>query len=346
MNEDVAIRDVGGLISDDPPDQSDFSGDEEETASYTPTLSFAAVRGVRRMSPAAARFQGRIAGLVVLLPLLGTIYAFYQVCVGGVGPTELCILAGMYFLCTIGATVGFHRLFTHRAFKAHPAVKVGLAALGSMAAQGPLVFWVAEHRRHHLYSDRIGDPHSPNLHGGGLKGLFHGLYHAHLGWMFSDEQSDWANYAKDIVRDRDLFQIHQTYFRWVLLGLLLPAALGGLLTRSWLGAANGLLWGGLVRMFVLNQASWCVGSVCHVFGTRPFDTRDRSGNCYSVALLTFGEGLQNNHHAFQNSAAHGLKWWEPDLSMLVIRALAALGLVWDVRVPTPEAIRAARRSPA
>jgi stearoyl-CoA desaturase (delta-9 desaturase) len=289
--------------------------------------------------------QQRVAAAVVVLPFLAVMFAGWQVHAGGVGPVEWGLLAGMYVACILATTVGFHRLFTHRAFKAHPTVRVVLAAVGSMAAQGPLLYWVASHRRHHAYSDQPGDAHSPNLHGGGLKGMLHGLWHAHIGWMFSEEQSDWAHFARDVMQDRLLFSFHQTYFSWVALGLLVPAALGGLLTGSWLGAANGLLWGGLVRMFLVNHASWCVGSVCHVWGWRPFRTHDKSANNYPVAFFTFGEGLQNNHHAFQNSAAHALAWWQPDFSMTVIRALQGLGLVWDVKVPTPEAIRAARNLP-
>jgi stearoyl-CoA desaturase (delta-9 desaturase) len=327
------------------PERDEISATVSATvADYSPTQAATVVRGVQVLRPAAVALQRRVAGLVVALPLLATGFAVYQAFAHGVGPVELGLLAGMYVACIIGTTVGFHRLFAHRAFEAHPAVRVVLAMVGSMAAQGPLVYWVASHRRHHTYSDQPGDPHSPNLHGGGLKGLLHGLWHAHLGWMFSREQTDWVHFARDVMQDRRLFRIHQTYFLWVGLGLAIPAALGGLLSGSWLGAANGLLWGGLVRMCLVNHAAWCVGSVCHVFGSRPFRTRDRSANNYPVAILTFGEGLQNNHHAFQNSAAHGLRWWEPDLSMAVIRLLQLCGLVWNVKTPTPEAIRHARNT--
>jgi stearoyl-CoA desaturase (delta-9 desaturase) len=311
-------------------------------AAYSPTPKVRGPRAVRRMSRAAARLQRRFAAAVVVLPFLAVLFAVYQVCTGGVGLVEWGLLAGMYVLCILGTTVGLHRHFTHRAFKARRPLRAVLAVVGSMAAQGPLLYWVASHRRHHAYSDQPGDPHSPNLHGGGWRGLVAGLWHAHIGWMFSEEQSDWAHFARDVMQDRMLFRIHQTYFTWVVLGLLLPAGIGGLLTWTWVGAANGLVWGGLVRMFLVNHASWCVGSVCHVWGTRPFETRDRSANNYPVALFTFGEGLQNNHHAFQNSAAHRVAWWQPDFSMTVIRALELVGLVWEVKVPTTEAIRAAR----
>jgi stearoyl-CoA desaturase (delta-9 desaturase) len=267
------------------------------------------------------------------------------VCVHGTGWLEWGLLALMYFLCSVGTNVGLHRHFAHCSFSARRPVRLGLAVLGAMAAQGPLVTWVATHRRHHAYSDLPGDPHSPNLHGSGWRGVLLGLWHAHVGWMFSDELSDWGRFARDVLQDRTLFKIHQTYFVWVVLGLVIPAALGGLLTGSWMGVWLGLLWGGLVRMFVVNNGAWAVGSVCHVFGTRPFNNRDHSANNYPVALLTFGEGLQNNHHAFPSSAAHAVAWWQPDLALYVIRLLQGLGLVWNVKLPSRKAIAEARHKP-
>jgi stearoyl-CoA desaturase (delta-9 desaturase) len=302
-------------------------------------------RGVLVARPAAVRMQRRIAALVVVLPFLGTLFAVYQAFAWGVGALELGILALMYTLCTLGANVGLHRHFAHRSFSAHRPVRVGLAILGAMASQGPLVTWVAAHRRHHAYSDRPGDPHSPNMHGAGWRGMLAGLWHAHYGWMFAAETTDWGRFARDVLQDRTLFKIHQTYFLWVFLGLALPAALGGVLAGTWLGAADGLLWGGLVRMFLVNNGSWAVGSVCHVFGTRPFNNRDHSANNYWVAVLTFGEGLQNNHHAFPSSAAHAVAWWQPDVSMWFIRLLQGLGLVWDVKLPSRTAIAAALARP-
>jgi stearoyl-CoA desaturase (Delta-9 desaturase) len=301
------------------------------------------VRGVVVSNPVARRLQRIAAFIIVVVPLVGTILAILQVFLYGVTWMEIGLLLGMYCVCITGATVGFHRHFTHRAFQARAPVRIVLAILGSMAAQGPLVYWVASHRRHHAYSDRPGDPHSPNLHGSGLRGLVHGLWHAHIGWMFAEEGSDWIHFARDVLGDRALFRIHEMYFTWVALGLAIPAALGGILTGTWSGVAAGFLWGGLVRMFLVNHASWCVGSVCHVFGSRPFDTKDFSANNYSVAVFTFGEGLQNNHHAFPSSAAHAVAWWEPDFAMIIIRVMQWLGLVWNVRLPTREAIEKARR---
>jgi stearoyl-CoA desaturase (delta-9 desaturase) len=295
--------------------------------------------------PAAVRIQRRIAAVVVALPLLGTIFAIYQVIAIGVGWFEIGMLALMYILCTIGANVGLHRHFAHRSFNAYRPVRIALAILGAMAAQGPLITWVAAHRRHHAYSDRPGDPHSPNLHGEGWYGLVAGLWHAHIGWMFSNESSDWARFARDVLQDRGLLKIHQTYFIWVFLGLALPTVLGACITGTWQGAANGFLWGGLVRMFVVNNGAWAVGSICHVFGTRPFNNRDHSANNYLVAVVTFGEGLQNNHHAFPSAAGHAVAWWQPDFGLWFILLLRGVRLAWDVKMPSPKTIAEARVKP-
>lgn len=295
-------------------------------------------------SPAALSQQRRYALAVVSIPFLGTLLALLLAFVQGVGFVEIGTFIGMFLACTIGTNVGLHRHFAHNAFEAKPWVRVGLAVLGSMAGQGPVVRWVASHRRHHAYSDESGDPHSPNLHGEGLGGRLRGLWYAHIGWLFAEVQTDWVYFGRDIMQNRALFKVHQHYFVWVFLGFAIPAALGGALSGTWVGVANGFLWGGLVRMFVVNHGAWCVGSICHVFGRRPFDTRDGSANNYWVAVLTLGEGLQNNHHAFPNSAAHGLRWWEPDLAMRFIRWFEWMGWVWNVRVPSTQAILAARKA--
>lgn len=300
------------------------------------------VAGVSSASRAAWRFQWSVAMAVVVIPFLGVIVASVLLWQRGIGWVELSSLLIMYVVCTLGATVGFHRHFAHRSFQTSQPMRIILGITGSMAVQGPLLFWVATHRRHHNYSDQPGDPHSPNLHGDGVRGMLHGLWHSHLGWMFSREQTDWVHFAKDVMRDRTMFVIHRYYFVWVFLGLALPAAFAGLVTGTWWGAWQGFLWGGLVRIFLLNHSSWCVGSVCHMFGTRPFQTHDHSANNYPVALLTFGEGLQNNHHAFPSSFAHAVKWWEPDFSALFIRLLQFSGLIWDVKSPTKRAIAEAR----
>lgn len=291
---------------------------------------------------AVRRLQWVIAFGVVVLPLIGVIAASVLLWNRGITWVELTCLAVMYFVCMLGITVGFHRHFAHRSYDTSWPMRILLAIFGSMAAQGPILFWVSTHRRHHAFSDKEGDPHSPNLHGDGLRGMLHGLWHAHIGWMFTNELSGWAHFGRDVFEDRAIFRIHQQYLHWVAVGLALPAVFAGAVTGTWMGALNGFLWGGLVRIFLVNHASWCVGSICHKFGSAEFETHDQSANNYTVAVLTFGEGLQNNHHAFPGSFSHALYWWQPDLSACVIRLLEWTGLVWNVRFPSQRAIKQVR----
>jgi len=315
---------------------------DNETTLKPATISSYAL-GVTEANAAAEKFERRIAVVVVVTPFLGFIAAILLLWGHLIGGVELGILVGMYALTTIGIGVGFHRLFSHQSFQTNTAVGAMLAILGSMAAQGPVLFWAAIHRRHHAYSDRPGDPHSPHFHGEGILGMFRGLWHAHTGWLFVHEITDWSHWIPDLLRDRVLFKINQLYFVWVFVGLLIPAILGGVLTGTWMGAFYGLLWGGLVRIFLLHHATWSVNSITHFYGGRPFCTRDESRNNLFVALVAFGEGWHNNHHAFPNSAKHGLKWWQIDINAWVIRTLEMLGLAWDVKVPTARMMREARR---
>jgi stearoyl-CoA desaturase (Delta-9 desaturase) len=200
------------------------------------------------------------------------------------------------------------------------------------------MFWVATHRLHHRFADVPGDPHSPNLHGSDLASRMRGLWWAHMPWMLSDTNARWDFFAPDILRDRTLFSYHRTYPVWGALGLLLPAFIGYAVEGTWMAMLSGLVFGGLARAFLANQAAWCVGSVCHMFGTRPFRTGDHSANNWLVAIFTFGEGLQNNHHAFPGAYRHGIRWWEPDLSGWMIGLFGKLRLVWQLRMPTEEAI--------
>jgi stearoyl-CoA desaturase (Delta-9 desaturase) len=299
-----------------------------------------------RLAASARRRQQLIAFLVVAPPLIGTIVAVCLAVRNGIGVVEFSTFASMYLLCMLGITIGFHRYFAHKSFETSQTFSIVLAALGSMAAQGPLMFWVATHRSHHAYSDQEGDPHSPNLHGTGWRGLMHGWWHAHIGWMFSGRIAEWSHFARDLMRDRRLFRINQRYFYWVFLGLAIPTLMGAAISSSWNGALLGFLWGGLVRICLVNQASWCVGSVCHMFGTRPFATHDHSANNHIVAVLAFGEGLQNNHHAFPSSYSHRVRWWEPDLSATVLLVLRAFGLVWDLKFPSERVIEESRVQPS
>jgi stearoyl-CoA desaturase (delta-9 desaturase) len=251
---------------------------------------------------------------------------------------DLGIMVGMYLATAIGITVGYHRLFTHRAFETTRALKVTFAALGSMAVEGPLIGWVADHRKHHAFSDQEGDPHSPHVgHGDGLVGALAGLYHAHMGWLFEHEGMTSARrYAKDLLVDRDLVRVSRAFPWLVAAGLAIPAGLGYLIGGTLQAAFLGLLWGGLVRVFFVHHVTWSINSVCHFFGRRRFATKDESRNVFWLALPSLGEAWHHNHHAFPSSAMHGLRWWEIDLSGLFIRGLEKVGLARKVVRVTPE----------
>jgi stearoyl-CoA desaturase (delta-9 desaturase) len=283
--------------------------------------------------------------VVVLLPALGVIAAIILLWGRGVGPVDLGLLVGMYTATMLGVGVGLHRYFAHHSFQTNRPVRLLLAVLGSMAAQGPIYYWVAIHRSHHAHSDRVGDPHSPNFgYGEGVRELLRGFWHSHIGWMFSHEVVDWPRYITDLLRDRDLFTINRLYFAWVFLGLLIPTVLGGVLSGSLIGALTGFVWGGLARTFLVHHATWSLGSISHLYGRSPFPTRDQSTNNFWTALPTFGESWHNNHHAFPSSAYHGLKWWQIDLNAYVIRGMVLLGLAWSVKAPTDRMIREALKN--
>jgi stearoyl-CoA desaturase (Delta-9 desaturase) len=279
----------------------------------------------------------RIGNLVgVTLPLLGFAAAIALLWRQLVGPHDLVILFAMYMVSALGTTVGFHRLLTHRSFQTYKAVEYVMAVLGSTSVQGPVVRWVASHRKHHACADREGDPHTPHGFGSGLLASLRGLWHAHVGWLLTRGHSDDARrYAKDIVEDRGMMAISRAFPLWVAVGLIVPAGLGYLVAGP-KGALTGLLWGGLVRIFLFHHLSFSVNSICHFFGRRRFQTDDHSRNVFWLALPSMGEAWHNNHHAFPRSARHGLRWWELDLSALVIRAMRRLGLAWDVVEITPE----------
>jgi stearoyl-CoA desaturase (Delta-9 desaturase) len=259
-----------------------------------------------------------------------------------VGATDLAILLGIYLLTAGGITVGFHRLLTHRSFDTYRPVKYALAVLGSMAVQGPVIGWVADHRKHHTFADEDGDPHSPHVgHGGGLLGALRGLYHAHVGWLFEGQgTADAKRFARDLRDDRGMRLINRWFLGLVGVSLLLPFALGYLLTGELAGALTALLWGGLVRIFFVHHVTWSINSICHFFGRRRFATDDESTNVLWLALPSLGESWHHNHHAFPRSAIHGMRWWEIDPSGMAIRAMRRLGLAWNVVVIPPQRQRA------
>ena len=261
---------------------------------------------------------------------------------GAVGWRDLLILALTYVLIGTGVTVGFHRLLTHRSFKTSRLLRATFAALGSAAAEGPVIDWVATHRKHHAYSDIDGDPHSPHVgHGSGWKGALKGLFHAHIGWVFSDmEVADERRYARDLLADPMIRFVDRTFILWVVAGLAFPFGLGVLLSGTVTGGLTGLLWGGAARIFLLHHATFCINSLCHFFGKRAYDTDDESRNLAWLALPTWGEAWHNNHHAFPTSYRHGLRRWQLDPSAGVIRLLEMSGLAWDVVRVDPQRLAA------
>jgi stearoyl-CoA desaturase (Delta-9 desaturase) len=268
----------------------------------------------------------------VILPFLGFAAVVVSLWGRGFHWVECGLLLGMYSLTAVGITVGYHRLFTHRAFEASGIVQFVLAVLGSMAVEGPLLKWVAIHRCHHQHSDTQADPHSPREQGVGLVGLLRGLWHAHLGWFFEPDPPNLPHYVKDLQQSGLLRGASKLFPLWVALGVLIPAALGGLLTRTWMGALSGLLWGGLARIFLVHHVTWSVNSICHLWGSQPFSTGDESRNNFLFGVLGFGEGWHNNHHAFPASARFGLRWWQIDLGYWLISVLALFGLASKVRL--------------
>lgn len=282
------------------------------------------------------RLQRRHFLLFDVLPIIGTAAALGFLAVRPFSFTDLALLLSLWLLTGLGVTVGYHRLFTHRTFKAAPAVVVALAVLGSMAGQGGVVSWAALHRRHHECSDQEGDPHSPNLDGHDLRGRLRGLAHSHFLWMRRHEYPNVVHYAPDLLKDRAIVRISRSYYWIVVAGLLLPALIGGLVTMSWLGAVAGLLWGGFVRIFLLEHIVWAINSLLHMYGTRPYESREESRNGGVFALVTLGEAWHNNHHAFPESASFGLDWYRADPGYWLIQGLSACGLAWDVGRPTGE----------
>jgi stearoyl-CoA desaturase (delta-9 desaturase) len=279
-----------------------------------------------------------ITGLVTAVPFLLLAVAAWQVWDEALHWHDLAILAGAYAVTGLGITVGFHRLLTHRSFKTSAALRGIMAAIGSAAIEGPVISWVADHRKHHAFADEPGDPHSPHVgHGGGLRGALRGLFHAHMGWLFiHTERGSKERFAPDLMKDRVVSAVDRTFVVWALAGLAIPFAVGYALEGTLVAGLTALLWGGAVRMFLVHHVTYSVNSVCHVFGNRRFATKDESRNVFWLALPTMGEAWHNNHHAFPTSASHGLKRWELDPSAAVIWTLERLGLVWDVVRISPD----------
>lgn len=284
------------------------------------------------------RFERNVNLIAVVLPFVAFLAAIGFTWNRWVDATDLIAFAVMYVVAGLGVTVGFHRLLTHRAFQTYKPVEYAFAAAGSMAVQGPVIDWVADHRKHHAHTDQEGDPHSPHVDfEDGWKGALRGLFHAHMGWLFENHgRAQRRQYAPDLTEDAGMRKLNRSFHWVVLLGLLIPFGIGYAIDGTLAGALSALLWGGLVRIFLQHHVTWSINSVCHFFGRRRFEVDDHSTNVFWLALPSFGESWHHNHHAFPRSARHGLRWWEIDTSAMLIRGLERVGLAWNVTRITPE----------
>jgi stearoyl-CoA desaturase (Delta-9 desaturase) len=251
----------------------------------------------------------------------------------GLTARDAVIATVMYCVSGLGVTVGFHRYLTHRSFRAKRWLRVILAISGSLAVQASPIQWVADHRRHHRFSDREGDPHSPWRYGTSFGGISKGFFYSHVGWLFDWDKTDESRYAPELVADRDIAWVSRNFTFWVTASMLVPALAGGLWSWSWQGALTAFFWGSLVRVCLLHHVTFAINSVCHIKGRRPFRTRDRSQNVWWLALLSFGESWHNFHHAEPTSARHGVRLFEIDTSAIVIKVMEKLRWVTDVRWP-------------
>jgi stearoyl-CoA desaturase (delta-9 desaturase) len=292
-------------------------------------------------SKAAARAEQVILVLVITIPLLAVAAAVPVAWGWGLGWHDILIAFVMYAISGHGITVGFHRYFTHGAFKAKKALRVALAVAGSLAIEGPVIRWVADHRRHHAYSDKEGDPHSPWKYGENLRALMKGLWHAHIGWMFDIEQTNHERFAPDLLADRAIVRISKA-FPWLsAVSLLTPPLVGYLWSGfAWQGALTAFFWASLVRVALLHHVTWSINSICHAIGKRPFTSRDRATNVWWLAIPSMGESWHNLHHADPTAARHGVLRGQLDSTGRIIWTLEKLHLAYDVRWPSPERIRA------
>jgi stearoyl-CoA desaturase (Delta-9 desaturase) len=298
----------------------------------------AAAIPVATVRPRTSRASQVVTLLAVLIPPVGLLSAMGLLWGVAFHWIDVVLLVTLYTVCAFGTTIGFHRYFTHKGFEARPPVKALLAILGCMTMQGPVTQWVTDHRKHHALSDREGDPHSP--HAGfddTAWGAVKGFVHAHVGWLFENMGMEQGLvYGRDLYEDRVIRWIDRLFVVWVVLTFGIPFAVGYAVAGSWEAGVEALVWGGLLRVFLYQHATFSVNSICHMFGRKDYRSRDEARNNWIVALLVFGEGWHNNHHAFPASARHGLDRFQLDVSWWVIRTMEKLGLVWNVRIPTPE----------
>ena len=275
-----------------------------------------------------------------VVPLLAVALAVPFAWGWGLGWTDVILAASFYIVSGLGITVGFHRYFTHASYRAKRGLKIGLAVAGQLALQGPVIDWVADHRRHHAFSDRAGDPHSPWLYGTSALALAKGFWHAHMGWIFERDLTNQQRFTPDLLADKDIIRVNRSFAACTAVSLLLPALLGGLITGSWAGALTAFFWAGLVRVALLHHVTWSVNSICHMIGERPFAARDKSANFWPLALVSLGESWHNLHHADPTCARHGVLRGQLDISARTIWLFEKLG--WAYKVRWPSAPRLAR----
>lgn len=293
-------------------------------------------------SMAKARAEQITLLLVILVPLVALIAAIPALWGHWITWRDVILAVVFYGISGHGVTVGFHRYLTHRGFRTSRPVRIALAVAGNMAIEGPVIRWVADHRRHHAYSDAEGDPHSPWRYGPGTLPMLKGLYHAHVGWLFDVEQTDQRRFAPDLLDDPDLVRVSRAFGLCAFVSLAAPALIGGLWGGSFEAAAQAFFWASLVRVALLHHVTWSVNSICHVLGTRPFRSRDRSTNVWPLALLSMGESWHNLHHAEPTSARHGVRPWQIDTSFYLIKLMEITHVAWDVRWPDPARLAAKR----
>jgi stearoyl-CoA desaturase (Delta-9 desaturase) len=291
--------------------------------------------------PAAPLVEGRKTvaeqSLVIafmIVPLLALAAAVPLAWGWGLTWLDVGLTVVFYYLTGLGVTVGFHRYFTHGSFKAKRPLRIALAVIGSTAFQGGVIGWVADHRRHHAFSDKEGDPHSPWLFGTSAAAMIRGFWHSHMGWILGRDRTNARRFAPDLLADRDIVAVDRLFLPLTLASLLVPALIGGLVSWSWWGAFTALFWAGLVRVAVLHHVTWSINSICHMFGDRPFAARDRSANVWWLAVLSFGESWHNLHHADPTCARHGVRRGQVDISARIIRVFERLGWAHSVRWPT------------
>lgn len=314
-----------------------------DATTTAPTAGQAAAGGEPMIDPSPKRRGEQVALFLFIAVPFAAVLAAVPVAWGwGLGPVDVVLTVVFYTVTGLGITVGFHRYFTHGSFKAARALKIALAVAGSLAIEGPVVRWVADHRRHHAFSDREGDPHSPWRYGETVGALAKGLWHAHSGWLFDREQTNPKKYAPDLIKDADVDRVSRAFPLLVAVSMLLPALLGGLVTWSWQGALSAFFWASLVRVSLLHHVTWSINSICHAMGKRPFNSRDRSGNVWWLAIASFGESWHNLHHADPTSARHGVLPGQIDLSAGMIRWFERLGWASDVRWPRADRLAAKR----